>query len=280
LSGTRSPSFLARFTARCIHATHWVDLLHTRFDRARSLLILAFASDQVFEAHNDVFHGRVRERAFLKSMLHEWEQDVVQTFFPPPPARVLVGGAGLGREAFPLAERGYSVVAFDRVQELVEGMRASQPSAGFQAYVGAYQDLPILHDEKRSPVDLRANPFDAAVIGWGSFSLMVSDAERVETLRRFAEVTRGPILVSFWAAFWENTKFWEKADEGRGRLRQWLRRRARRRGLARFMIRSGFNRLLTGDEIEQMAKEAGLSVLALQCRRDLQPYFVVAAPRG
>jgi hypothetical protein len=270
----KAPSFLARFAARVIHATHWVDLLHTKFDRARSLLVLAFATDQVFQAHNDVFHGSQGERAFLRPTLHDWERSVIQDFFPPPPARVLIGGAGMGRETFPIAEMGYSVVAFDPVPELVEGMRARK-SPSVRVLRGGYEDLPTLTGEDGRLVDIREPLFDAAVIGWGSFSMLVTDAERVETLRRFAQVTRGPILASFWGSFWENSKFWEKPNaEGGGRLRNWLRQRARRRGLARFMIRSGFARLLDADDIERMAKEAGVEIVVLQCRRDAQPYFV------
>jgi hypothetical protein len=251
-------------------------VFHKKFDRARSMLILAFAPDQFFDAHNDVFHGRVRERAFIRDVTHDWEQHVIATFFPPPPARVLVGGAGMGREAFALAARGYSVVAFDRVPELVQGMRAVRGNAAVEVRQGLYQDLPYLQGENGDRIDLRTEqPFDAAVIGWGSFSNLLSDAARVETLRRFAEVTRGPVLASFYATFWEPAD----APESGGRIRKWLRGRALRRGRARFLIGSGFNRLLTAEDAERVAKEAGLSVLDLQCRRDAQPYIVVSAPR-
>ena len=267
----------ARILARSVHATYSVDVFHKKFDRARSLLILALAPDQFFDAHNDVFHGKVRERAFIRDVIHDWERHVFGRFFPAPPARVLVGGAGMGREAFALAAQGYSVVAFDRVPELVQGMRAARGNAAVQVRQGLYQDLPYLRSEDGERIDLRQEPpFDAAVIGWGSFSNLLSDADRVETLRRFAEVTRGPILASFQGTFWEPTY----GPSNGGRIRRWLRARAHRRGLARFLIGSGFNRLLTAEEAERVAKEAGLSVLDLQCRRDAQPYIVVSALGG
>jgi hypothetical protein len=270
----RPSSFLVRLAARCLHATYSVDRWYLRFDSARSLLTLAFASDALLEHHADVFYKKQGARVFLRGVLFEWEQHVIKQFFPPPAARVLVGGAGLGREAFGLAEMGYTVAAFEMVPALVDQMRAAARKSfpAVEVYGGAYQDLPVLEGENGRRVDLREQPpFDAAIIGWGSFGQLVEDAERTDTLRRFGAITRGPILVSFYANY-------SQAPEtpGGGRLRGWLRQRARRRGLARFVMRSGYNRLMSAGEVQQMVKEAGLSMLDLQARRDGQPYFVAA----
>ena len=243
-----------------------------KFERTRALLILAFGSDAFFEAHQDVYFGRMGERAFMKNRVHDWEQHVVAKFFPTPPARILVGGAGLGREAFGLAEMGYSVVAFEPIADLVEQLRAMLKSspAPIQVYRASYQDLPIVEGADHRQIDLSAQPsFGAAIIGWGSFGQLVTDAERTETLRRFGAISDGPVVVSFYATFQH------QEPPGGGRLRQWLRRKAARRGSARFLIRSGFNRLLTAEEMAQMAKEAGLSVLEMECRLDAQPYAVL-----
>jgi hypothetical protein len=268
----RSPTAFERLAARITHLSYYVDRLFAKFERARALLILAFGSDAFFEAHQDVYFEQMGERAFMKNRVHDWERHVIDKFFPRPPARVLVGGAGLGREAFGLAEMGYSVAAFEPIPQLVTDLRAAarQASAAVEAYRGSYQDLPIVEGEGGVRIDLSAQPpFDAAIIGWGSFGQLVADSERTDTLRRFAAITRGPIVVSFYATFQHHD------PPGGGRVRQWLRRRAARRGTARFLIRSGFNRLLTAEEMEQAAKEAGLSVLELHCRFDAQPYAVL-----
>src|SRR5258708_387635 len=100
-------SFLTRSVARFIHATYSLDRLYTRFDQARSTVVLALASDALLEAHNDVYYGGMRERGVIRRGLFEWERAVISRFFPSAPARVLVGAAGLGREAIALAEMGY-----------------------------------------------------------------------------------------------------------------------------------------------------------------------------
>lgn len=274
----RPSSFLVRMAARCLHATYAVDRLHTRFDQARSLLVLAFASDALLEHHSDVFYSKMGERVFLRDVLFEWELDAIKQFFPPSPARILVGGAGLGREAFGLAKLGYSVAAFEMVPGLVDSMRAAcrKSASSIDVYRGTYQDLPVLEGENASRVDLRAQaPFDAAIVGWGSFGQLITDVERIETLRRFGEVTHGPILVSFYANYSHAP---DPPDNGG--LRSWLRQRARRRGLAKFVMRSGYNRLMSTEEVQETVTSAGLSLLGLQCRRDGQPYFVASVPRA
>src|SRR5262249_12057240 len=133
-------SLFARSTARLLHATYLVDRLFMRFDAARSMAVIAFASDEVLTAHNDVAYGRMTPARGL----FEWEKDVVRDHFPPPPARVLVGAAGLGRESSALAEMGYSVTAFEPVDHLVASMRATSQSAmpPVRVFQGAYQDMP------------------------------------------------------------------------------------------------------------------------------------------
>jgi hypothetical protein len=240
-----------------------------RFDAVRSMAVLAFASDEVLKAHNDVHYGGMMPG----SGLFEWEKEAVRDHFPPPPARVLVGAAGLGRESFALAEMGYSVTAFEPVDQLVARMRAMLQNTvpPIRVFQGAYQDMPILDRHQRpASHDLRTDPpFDAAVIGWVSLSHILKDTERVETLRRFAEVTHGPILASFFPA-----------DSGQPResgksLGTWIRRRGhRRRGLSRFVIRGGYCRLLSAEDITRLAKEAGLDVRAIHLRHAFQPHAV------
>src|SRR4029077_1072858 len=115
-----------------------------------------------------------------------------------------------------------------------------------------------------------------AIVGYGSLSHLLKDAQRVETLRRFAEVTRGPILVSFYAAFPERHP--EAAHAGW--LTRWLRRRKARRGVSRFLVSGGYFRLLSREEIEGMAKEAGLNVLDIEIERNLQPYAVLSTKKA
>src|SRR5687767_14651727 len=45
--------------------------------------------------------------------LFDWEEQVVREHFPPPPARVVVTGAGAGREVLALLRLGYDAVGFE-----------------------------------------------------------------------------------------------------------------------------------------------------------------------
>src|ERR1700752_2352975 len=97
---------LTRLAARLVHSTTLIDRAYFRFDRLRSLLVLAFGSDSFFEVHSKLaYEASTAYRADspqFRSGLFPWEQRVIREFFPAPPARGLPGGAGGGREAYPV----------------------------------------------------------------------------------------------------------------------------------------------------------------------------------
>src|SRR5260221_14025673 len=45
------PGYFSRFGARLVHSTTLIDRAYQRFDRLRSLVVLAFASDTFLDAH-------------------------------------------------------------------------------------------------------------------------------------------------------------------------------------------------------------------------------------
>lgn len=268
---------LSAILARGIRLTGLVDRAYRQFDRLRSAAVLAMGSDRLLDEYNALTYGgdeayRPGAPEFRRG-LFDWEEKAVATYFPPVPALVLVGGAGGGREAFALLDKGYTVVAFDPAVALVRGMIEQHPqTTNFSAYCGSYGTLPIL---QRVSDGGRVNladgpPFDAAIVGWSSFSHLRSDEERVETLQRFASVTTGPILVSYLP-----DPARSETTPPSGRLRRWLWTRARRRGPSVFSVQIGYYRLLRHQDVLDLAERAGVSVVGSEAGGSW-PYVVVS----
>jgi len=264
-------------SARAVHATRAIDRAYYRGDRLRSLLVLAFCSDAFLDEYGRLAYDRGAAynaaSTEFRTGLFEWEKEAIGRFFPPPPAKILVGGAGGGREPYALVEKGFTVVAFDPAPVLVSSMQArarrDYPER-LQAYRGCYEDLPFLGgSDDASRVDLRQwAPFDAAILGWGSFTHLLTDAGRVDTLTRVGQLTDGPILVSY-----HPSNQLAPPPSGWGPIAA-LRRRARRRGAAAFTPGTGYVRFLRRDEIEAMTQEAGLELVFLD-HAQMWPYAIV-----
>ncbi len=277
---TPSP-FLTEVVVRVLHATRHVDSAYQLFDRARSELVAAAASDRTLTRFNDYAYGRSGfynpAASSFRGELFPWEEDVFERFFPPPPARVAVGGAGGGREVFALLERGYSVVAFEPSEELAAAMAAAKPPDGeLTVLVGGYEGLPHLRETDDRPTKLEEyGPFDAALLGWGSFSHLRSESVRIATLRSIAQTTSGPIVASFLAIRDVDSP----PRSRRGRLRRAIPRRSGREFGDRFSVFIGFFHATDPAEVNRLAKSAGLEVVhAIFDERDTNWPHVVFAP--
>jgi hypothetical protein len=196
---------LDRFLARVIRASTIVDTAARRFDQARGALVTRLAPSSVLDAYNDLAYEETAVyRAGapqFRETLFNWETRAIAEGFPEPPGRVLVGGAGGGREAFALARRGYEVVAFEPSAALARSMVDHAPAGvHVEALAGRYEDLPMLtRAETGASVDVGGlAPFQAAMFGWTSFSHLRTAAARVAALRAVGDLTNGPVLVSFY----------------------------------------------------------------------------------
>jgi methyltransferase family protein len=243
---------LAALGARILVLSGGVDRTYRWFDRFRSEVVASLASDEILDRFNELAYGgapRYRpESGAFREYLFPFEEQVVGEFFPTPPAHVLLGGAGGGREAFALAERGYRVTAFEPAQDLVDQVARGSGSLPIEISRGAYEDLPDLF-----PGELR---FDAAIFGWGSFSHLRSEQARLDALRQYARLTRGPILVSFLAL--------KSGPSARlAQFRRILPRRVDRDPQDVFAMTIGLYHPVDEDEVKSLAERAGLRVLHL-----------------
>jgi hypothetical protein len=257
-------SWLVDLCARLILATTFIDKSYRIIDKARSALVLALASDAVLARFNCLAFGRDEtyqpDSSVFRSYMFPWEEKVVRTYFPPPPARLLIGGAGGGREVLALAAMGYEVVAFEP-SAVLAGLMAGRVENGInvRVYRAAYEDMPLLYPARpEGPCgSLEAEPaFDAAILGWGSYSHLRTEEQRIRTLSAFARHVRGPTLVSFY-------QFAPSDAAPKGTRAERVRRLLKVGPGDRFSVAIGFHHDVTATELAMTAERAGLSIVYL-----------------
>jgi hypothetical protein len=120
----------------------------------------------------------------------------------PRAGRILLGGAGAGRELRVLAERGYSVRAFEPVPELAAACAELCRARGDTACVRAsYADLVLAARDGAGPLAAFAaeGPYDAVILGWGSLS-NVTEPALVDAIFGAARslAPGGPVFTNFY----------------------------------------------------------------------------------
>lgn len=140
-----------------------------------------------------------------ESPRYDWEDAWLARALPPPPAHVLVGAAGAGREVASLLSCGYAVTALEPSRALAGLCRARSAAAG--VVIGRYEDLvggaaclrDRLGEDARPLVDAWTGerPFDAVLMGLGSVSHLLDGGPRAAVMSALAAMCpRGPILAS------------------------------------------------------------------------------------
>ena len=135
-----------------------------------------------------------------ESGLFAFEHNAIEKMFPAPPASLLVGGCGGGRELFALSQRGYRIAAaYDPVASFVVALRNDPRlvESKERICIGTHQEL-----ESMVPIaelGQREKHVDAVVVGWGSYTHILGKTRRIEFLRSLrALCPRGPVLLSFF----------------------------------------------------------------------------------
>jgi hypothetical protein len=263
-----------RALARLLESSRAIDRGAVLFDRVRSRLVCSLAPDRVLEAYNTfAFESSATYQPGHPSFREEWfpwERRAIDRYFPAPPARAIVGGAGGGREAFQLAKHGYDVIAFDPVQALIQAAPVTNGGPGLvTACVGSYEMLPMVRTREGLTVTLdEGKPFAAGICGWSSVAHVRTDSGRVAALRAMARLVDGPILLSVYAPTWQPST-----------------RRGIRGGISRWlygdgaMFLPGIGRIQTFDEraLRDLIVRAGLEILFLDTSSALDnwPHAVV-----
>jgi hypothetical protein len=226
-------------------------------DRRRAFLN-GLVSEALDTAELETLTVRLYERApgrYGSQLLTDWESAMFAGALPSPPARILVTAAGSGREVRALVERDYEVDALEPVP-VMAATCAAIPGVG-AVWTATHDDLIDAVERRSGPVaELADQRFDAVIVGWGSFTHVLSR----EGQRRLLAVCdrlapRGPILLSFFAQG-EGLSRRVRAFEAGARLG---RRLAARRGSAPkelqigFVWHLGFTHAFTPDEIEALA---------------------------
>jgi hypothetical protein len=136
---------------------------------------------------NEYYASQAHYRTDLnqRAGLFPFEVRVVDAYFPSPPARLFVPGAGAGRELLALRERGYAVEGLEPVAVL------RQAAARLGLPLGAQ----TVQEWARAP----EGRFDGILAGWGLWAHLTRQAERQAVLEAFRSVCpSGPVLLSFF----------------------------------------------------------------------------------
>ncbi|MCP4680333.1 MAG: class I SAM-dependent methyltransferase [Deltaproteobacteria bacterium] len=259
--------------------TKVVDRLWQYHLRTREELILLFGNDDFYRSYNEVAYEEAlsydaRSPRF-REKLFRWERDAIEEFFQSPPARVLVGGAGGGREAFELCARGYQVTAFEPVTHLAMGMyeKAIEQNLELIVFTGGYEQLiqgwGNDASSSRMPPNLKASTlgiFDAILLGWGSVSHVRSPRGRQSLFAKCSEILApgGRLLASY---FTSQKKPVERHLSMKKKILDKTKTMLRNIGgnddNDRFYAHAGLGHHFDDDEILELAKHSGLKILSM-----------------
>jgi len=195
--------------------------------------------------------------------LFDWEESALGFMKVGKESRVLVGGIGGGRELPALAQRAGVVVAFEPSGALLElARRVAEPFENVSLYQGTYEDFVTAVRERRGPLAALCGPYDAIILGRGSFAHVTDESEHRAVLGALRSSSpRAPILVSFAvrpASRYERSLSTRARRELRGVLTR-LGGRNVGPGL-RYEVRRGFIYDFSEEEMRALADGAGYRV--------------------
>ncbi len=124
------------------------------------------------------------------SGLYGWETEAIDRYFKECRRLVLLG-AGAGREVGPLLGRGFEVDAF----ECHEGLRETG-----NALLAEHDPRCSIQSMERDLCPNLEGNYDGVIVGWGMYSLIQGRGQRIQLLRELRASVEGgtPMLLSFY----------------------------------------------------------------------------------
>lgn len=144
-----------------------------------------YAVDERFYDGNASYH----DDAHNLRGLFPWEATALESFAGC--RRLLVIGAGGGREVLALSRLGHEVEGYECNEALVAFAADFLPRQGCPARV---------RHLARDAVPAAGEPFDGIILGWSAYTLIPGRAHRIDLLRRLRPLARpgAPLLLSFF----------------------------------------------------------------------------------
>ena len=168
---------------------------------AGAFLAAALTSEERSRLTIHLYNAHRPYRELGDNTLEPWERSWFARRLPPPPARVLIGACGDGREAKPLLEEGFEVDAFEPAAALA-GVAARRLAGRGRVASFRYEDLSrAVLDGAATADGFAKERYEAVILGAGSLTHMIDAGERRRLVRALDRLCpRGPILASFWRA--------------------------------------------------------------------------------
>jgi 2-polyprenyl-3-methyl-5-hydroxy-6-metoxy-1,4-benzoquinol methylase len=137
---------------------------------------------------------KYKDSSYNKSGLWAWESAIIARYFRNC-KRLLLIGAGGGREVLALRRLGYEVNGFECNSELVRVANTLLNEEGLSASIRFEPPDMCPNSNASRPI------YDGLIVGWGAYMLIRGHDKRVAVLRKMrAEVNAGaPLLVSFFS---------------------------------------------------------------------------------
>lgn len=165
--------------AHAAHAALWLAVLRERDRQATTDLYY----DSADPYQNDEYN---------RLGLQAWERSAVERWFPER-GRILVAGAGGGREVYGLTRLGFTAEGFEPNQRLSEHASRWLEREGVAARVHAAGASGV-------PVAIQGH-YDGVLIGWGAYNHITPRARRVEFLAELRGLLKpgSAVILSFHA---------------------------------------------------------------------------------